>query len=110
MVKLHWPRNTTFTDRERDEQYDGPVTTDVADDAEEQYLDRGWEYPDDVDDENEAEEESAYGNPTTDRDTLETMSYDDLRKHAAESDRGDVNGGSSKDDIIDAFAADDNGA
>lgn len=105
MVLLRWPNNWRFTDRKRGEKYDGPVTTEVADDAEDEYLDRGWEYPDDEEAEVESDDDEDYEDPPSDRDTLEEMSYDQLRKYAAESDQEDIDGGSKKQDIIDAFAA-----
>lgn len=45
MVELHWPRRSTFRDRSRDFAFTGPGTTEVPDDAEQQYRERGWQDP-----------------------------------------------------------------
>lgn len=48
-TELHWPRKGTFQDHQRDAEYDGPGTFEVPAEAEDQYLDRGWEQPEDTD-------------------------------------------------------------
>jgi len=45
MVKLHWPRRSTFLGPSR--EYVGPGTFDVPDSEEEAFRDRGWEDPPD---------------------------------------------------------------
>lgn len=45
MAELHWPREGQFRDRSRDFTFTGPGTTEVPDDAEEQYRERGWQDP-----------------------------------------------------------------
>lgn len=57
------------------------------------------EEEDEDDDESEVESKS--------RDELEDMAYAELQRMAMESDRDDINGRSSMDDIIDAFAESD---
>ena len=51
MVELYWPRRGRFRDLERDFIADGEGVYDVDDAAEEQYRSRGWEDPDEADDE-----------------------------------------------------------
>lgn len=78
MVKLLYPHDYRFVDRERDKTYDGRGVYDVPDDAKDQYLERGWEEPDDEDllDASEAEvvvdgsDESTGPDPVAEADDL----------------------------------------
>lgn len=55
-TELHWPRRSTFhepaadgSDQNTEERYyDGPGTFEVPDEMVEQYLDRGWQHPDEA--------------------------------------------------------------
>lgn len=93
MVHLRYPKDGYFTDRKRDERYEGPCEANVPEDAVEQYLARGWERIE-VDDVEYTREE------------LEELSYNDLRQMAAEAHRDDVDGSSKRTEIVDAFAVD----
>lgn len=110
MVLLQYPKAGYFTDRQRDERYEGPCEADVPEDAVEQYLSRGWERIERKDIEegqakDEADEDEIDESPavTNDREELESMSYNELRKMAADAERDDINGRATKAEIIEAF-------
>lgn len=104
MVTLRWPRSSYFTDRARNERYEGPGTFEVPDDAEEQYLSRGWERVNGSSDDTDGEGSTDSQEPA--RSDLESMSYNQLRTLAADAESEDINGRSARDEIVDALAPD----
>lgn len=118
MAKLRLPYHTRFIDRQRNKKYQGPGTFDVPEDAVEHYKTRRWVEPDSESEqtgetiENEFVEEDSdtpEADPEKDytRQELEDMSYEQLRTMASKSKREGVNGRSRKEDIVAAFATDD---
>lgn len=85
MVKLLYPNDYRFVDHERNETYDGRGVYDVPEDAVDQYLERGWEEPDNEDllDASEAEvvvsedEDSTGPDPVAESDDLSDEATED---------------------------------
>lgn len=54
-TELHWPRRSMFVEPaaegadDQERRFQGPGTYTVPDDMVEQYLDRGWQHPEDAD-------------------------------------------------------------
>lgn len=78
MVDLYYPEPFRFTDPERGFEYDGPGTTDVPEEAVEQYLKRGWKRTDedgepvDTDDSDELPDQEPASSGTGDPEHVDT--------------------------------------
>lgn len=110
---LRWTKERVrFTDHSRGFKTDGPGEYDVPADVAERYLSHrsdGWERVTESGSTEEQNADDSVSEETTDgytRAELEAMDWSELRQMAVESDREDINGRSSKADIIEALAND----
>lgn len=108
MARLRWTRDRHWVDTANEVEAHEPGVYEVPDAVAAAYCNHpieGWER---VDGDTAAEGEDTTGeaSETYPRDELESWSYNELRTLASEADREDVDGRSSKADIIDAFAED----